>query len=620
MGSQEIEQKQLTPQEDIEIFKKELESENYEHALFHLACAIGTDPENQEWLFYADTVFDLLGSGVFQYVELGENVYFAIAALRAYYLWKIGEGEGAVALLSQVIAVVPDIPYLYWLERWLRDSEGIAQVPENTLYQMVSRNIYQMDAYVAERGQGLYDLLIELFLGLGEPTGQPYMSKYMVLSMLYRRVGKMEEALAAAKEGYEKVPTAVNATFVALCYKDMDDIPNMKEYTDLSLRLDPKSTAICNDMGDVLLAHERFEEAASYYGIAMGDEEDDWAEPSYYYSRYRMGGKDADEMFGLLKEYHRSHPDSRRAGQLIDEAEDFLYPEKRRFYDSMPSLQEALANLLHNICESYQDKYDSPLHVLTKGESGSIRVTLSCLESPSAVRALNLYLSDYDSRDCSVNLVCDNCPKPSPLEPVQGSFRLWDADEHYHFTPRAERPEPRVAELVRELALHNYSLTGWYEKAMELSASLQPEDRASLYGSMVYPPRCPRDDYYMDWWLERIQFAAVFLLAALDEREGMILSPAACDICMGQIDWPLLPAMIVLTYQAIRHEEVKSTAMVLFRTLMDRIYKKEFCFFTVTYLVCMLNLPGLEDKTRDTLRQWLRDELRQEETDGGETT
>ena len=615
MGSQEIEPKQLTPQEDIEIFKQELEAENYEHALFHLACAIGTDPGNREWLFYADTVFDLLGSGVLEYLELAENVYFAIAALRAYYLWKIGEKEGAVALLSQVIAVVPDIPYLLWMERWIRDSEGIAQVPENTLYQMISRNIYQMDEYTAARGQELYHLLIDLFLGLGEPSGQSFMSKYMVLSMLYRRIGKMEEALAAAKEGYEKAPTAINATFVALCYKDMDDIAHMKEYTDLSLQLDPRSTAICNDMGDVLLGHGRFEEAASYYGIAMGDEEDDWAEPSYYYSRYRTGGKDADEMLGLLKEYRRSHPDSRRAVQLTEEAEDFLYPEKRRFYDSHPVLEEALANLLHNICESYHDKYGSPLHVLGEGEGGDMKVTLSCLESPSAVRALNLYLSDYDSRDCGVKLVCENCPEPSPLKPVQGSFRLWDVDEHYHFTSRVKQADPRVAGIVGELALTNYSLAGWYEKALELSGSLFPEDRASLYGTMVYPPRCPRDDYYMDWWLERIQFSAVFLLAALDEREGMILSPAACDICMGQIDWPLLPAMIVLTYQAIRHEEVRSTALVLFRTLMDRIYKKEFCFFTVTYLVCMLNMPGLEEKTKDTLRQWLRHELHRDEPD-----
>lgn len=611
MSPQENEEKQLTPQEDIEIFKNELEQENYDHALFHLACAIGSDPENEEWLFYASTVFDILGSGVLNYIELGENVYFATAALRAYYLWRVGEFEPAVSLLSQVIAAVPDIPYFAWMEKWILDVDSIRQVSEDTMYRFISRNLYQMDQHTASRGKEVLRRLTGLFSQYAEPTAQTYMSKYMVLSMLYRRLDQMDKALEAALTGYEKVPTAVNSTFVALCYKDMGDIDHMKEYTNLSLTLDPKSTAICNDMGDVLLDSERYQEASEYYGIAMGEDDEEWSEPSYYYCRFCMDGEDAQEMNQLLGDYAKKHPNSQRAQKLVQDVQDKLYPEHARFYYNMPFLEEALSNLLHNISSSYAEKYGSAIHVKNKGEAGSIRTTITCLESPSAVRALNLYLSDYDSNDCSVDLICSNCPQPSPLEPVQGRFKLWDYDESYHFTSRVKRPSSHVLEVVKELALENYSLEAWYQRALLLADSLAGEDRESLYGAMVYPPRCSNENYYMDWWLERVQFAAVFLLAALDEREGMILSPAACDICMGQIDWPLLPAMLLITYQAICHEEVQSSARVILYGLMDRIYKKEFCFFTVTFLVCMLNLPGVEEKNKAAFKKWLTDELRQ---------
>lgn len=613
MNQQDKEEKQLTPQEDIEIFKNELEQENYDHALFHLACAISSDPGNEEWLFYASTVFDILGSDVLGCIELGENVYFATAALRAYYLWKVGDWEQAVSLLSQVIAAVPDIPYFIWMEQWILDEDCIRQVSEDTMYRFISRNLYQMDQHTANNGKEVLRCLTYLFSGYTEPTAQTYMSKYIVLSMLYRRLDQMDLALEAALTGYQKVPTAVNSTFVALCYKDMGDIDHMKEYTNLSLTLDPKSTAICNDMGDVLLERGRYQEGSEYYGIAMGEDDEEWSEPSYYYCRFCMDGEDAQEMHQLLCDYAKKHPNSRRAQKLVQDAQDKLYPEHSRFYHNMPLLEEALSNLLHNICGSYAEKYGSAIHVLNKGETGSIRTTITCLESPSAVRALNLYLSDYDSKECGVDLICSNCPQPSPLEPVQGRFKLWDYDESYHFTSRVKRPSPHVLEMVNELALENYSLKTWYQKALDLAGRLANEDRESLYGAMVYPPRCPNENYYMDWWLERIQFASVFLLAALDEREGMILSPAACDICMGQIDWPLLPAMLLITYQAICHEEVQSSARVILYGLLDRIYKNEFCFFTTTFLVCMLNLPGVEEKTKDSFKKWLMDELRQEE-------
>ncbi len=612
-----------SPEEDMAIFYQEMKQKKYSHALFHLACAISSDPECKEWISQADAVWNLKKEQIFSYFETEQSQYYAVVALKAYFLWKSGETQDAISTLVQVIRAIPNAYYFPWIAEWLFTAQDA--ISPSIIVLIISGCMNQMDFYANNHDNTIYEKLVEFLepLTQEEASNLP-IDKYVMTSMLYRRLKRYDKALSEAKKGFEQSPTAINANFVALCYKEMDELDEMEKYTQLSISINPSERSICNDMGDVFLLHENYAKAAQYYALAMEAGEDEWAEPSYYYSRYLLNGEESDKMFEQLIQYSKKYNENSRAKELLDKIYDKLYPEESLFYDQIPFSQEALTNLLYQFSTNNAEKLGSDLHSLTvpipDSDTKSMRTAVSCLESPSAIRAICLYLSNYDQNPINWQLICHKEPDPPFLEPVKDAntakpFRLWNYDKSYSFTPNVKPPNEKVKERVFHLAATAYSLPAWYEQAQELALELTQADRDSLEGVMVFPPNLSNKDYQMDQWLMRVKYAAVFLLAALDEREEQIPSASLKQILLGQLDCPVLAALTLLSYQTIQYPECFHEVYQLFCDFEDRIFNDSYCFFLTTYLVSILHLNGLEEEKKEYYQNWLYSILSKEEDD-----
>lgn len=614
----------LSPEEDFAIFQQESMKGNYSHALFHLACALSSDAACSEWLLAADQLWETLQEEIFDYLSLDGECYYAIVALHAYYLWKSGEKTDAIDELTNVISAVPNAYYFPWIAQWLFSIKDTDALSPLLLSRIISSCMNQIDFYANHNGSEIYEKILEFAKKIPDDFDLP-LNKTLVTSMFYRRLNRYEEALAAAKEGFEKNPTATNANFIALCYKEMDCLPEMEEYTQLSISIDPSERSICNDMGDVFLGHKQYKKAAEYYALAMEAGEDSWAEPSYYYSRYKLNEDDSKEMIHKLMNYTQKNEENSRAKDLADQVYDELFPEERLFYEEIPYSQESLINLLRQISEDYVQKLGSSPHTLTVPlqTKDPLPIAVSRLESPSAVNAIRLYLSDYGNNPITFHPICNREPKPSFLEPIEKEgindpFRLWNYNEKFHFTPNVEPPNNQVQSIVMELATDAYELHEWYQKACKLAKNLSDADRKSLEGIMVFPPRCPDSNYPIDRWLMRIQYAAVFLLAALDETKHLLPSPSLKRILFGQIDWPVLAALTVICFQTELHNECSEEVYSLLCEFRNRIYEDSYCFFFVTFLASILHVHGLSEQDTASFKVSLNSILIEDEYEEGE--
>ena len=427
------------------------------------------------------------------------------------------------------------------------------------------------------------------------------MDPFMIMSMLRRRVQDLEGALKDALKSFEMNPYSNQATFVGLCYKEMRDIENAAIYFEKGYELDPTNISGFLEMGDLLLDETQFERAGEYYKRALEVEpENDWALPSLYFCQYATS-KDEEAKARLL-EYKKQYPNNGRTDYLIGYVE---YLERVPYEDYIPVSGEATINLVHQL-EEQQTK-------------GQLKFSLSALESGSAINTLRLYLGDYDEHAKLEVLYAENAIMPDISPISETGIIFWKYDEQYQQTPAVNKPSHKVEEVVTQLACMKYSCKEWYQVAGELAKNLEESDLQDLYSIMVYPPK-PEFEIGTDIWLMRIQYAAVFLIAHMEytmvpakklfgigfgkSKQVVMPSKSILDICYGQLDWPIIPAMVVLAYQAQIYPECQERVKEVFLKIMKRVNRESYCFFEEAFLVNFLRLPNLGEPEREALNQW----------------
>ena len=154
---------------------------------------------------------------------------------------------------------------------------------------------------------------------------------------------------------------------------------------------------------------------------------------------------------------------------------------------------------------------------------------------------------------------------------------------------------------VKELARSPFHLGEWYNRAGSMCEGLSFDD---LYGCMVYPPEPDDMRIPADQWLLRVQFAAVCLLAQLGKDDSRMPSPELIvyggklpsyeltRICLGQLDWPVIPALTLLAWQAKEGLADREQALGVLSLLKTRVPEHDYCFFEHA-LACALSwFPG----------------------------
>lgn len=263
----------------------------------------------------------------------------------------------------------------------------------------------------------------------------------------------------------------------------------------------------------------------------------------------------------------------------------------------------------------FKDKVTECLHCLP-GEAGDVslmKLTAAVWPAASSRNALFLTLSNYrkQTAELSISVTHPTCDSyESPLAPE--GLRLWNYQKDHTPVPAVPKPEKQVYKLADNLAREPFHLGKWYEKARELSRSLTVQDADSLYGCMVYPQE-PEAQITSDRWLFRIQCAAICLLAHLrdeslpDSLTGFP-SPELARICLGQLDWPVIPALTLLAWQ-VREKAVDPG---LVNPILDRLIASlpgdSPCFYEHALFSAVSWIPG-RSRTQRARAQRRRYEL-----------
>lgn len=517
----------------------------------------------------------------------------AVGQLRQ--LLAAGEWEEALNQLCQAVQT-PDAALWGLLESLLEDPSLPTRVCEPTFCRFAALLVRPLDGLQPQpRRERLQALLLARLEGLPPErcASRPDVTdRYAVQVMLLRHMGRTQQALSTALAGLQAHNAPYCAIFAASCYMDLEQDENAERYALLGVELSPGNAAGLNDLADYFMRKHNYQKAMEYYGqvIASGDHDlgdIGWAEPSYYYCRYLLWEDPLDlERLAAVAVAGR---ENERAARLCDIARRL---RQRPYVDYLPESSEAVINLYRDMLRQGRDLTD-------------IKLSSSCQEAASAIQALRLGMSDYGRRPITLQVGVASLPDPPyELPLIPDAVQLWRYDASHDAHPALPAPGSAARWAVGRLAGEPFQLGQWYQKARPLASRLRPEDRLDLYACMTQPPDPPGE--MPSWvWLSRVQYAAVCLLAhlpspaasspELQAYQAELPSPELARICLGQLDWPVIPALALLGWQAAEGLAALAPVQRLLSRLLGRVSRKNHCFFEHA-LVCALSwLPGQEE-------------------------
>lgn len=520
----------------------------------------------------------------------------------AQRLARAGRCGQALDFCGEAVFLSGDAGLMEPAKRWLRDRAFVESAGEEAVCVFVVRVVSALDGCAPKEREQLQNACLEA-LGAFDPAGCPARQdttdRYVAECILLRHMGRQEEALRTARQGLAHHGTAYCATFAGLCCLALGDEEGAEEAIRQGARVDPGCVTGYNDLGDYYFDRESYEKAEEAYCHVLdsGDQADcGWAEPSALFCRWMREKDPADlERLALCA---AADPDNSRAAGLCGLVRAML---QTPYVDYLPRSTEALVNCLRQMEERGGDVQEA-------------KISLTCQEAASCVNALRLHMSSFGARKARLTLVVERAPNPpldAPASP--DGARLWRYGPDFDAEPAVEPPDRDVVERVARLAREPFDLAAWYGKAGPLAEGLDGADAQSLYGCMVYPP-LPEIQASADVWLTRVQYAAVCILARMGgghleaasqqmrEYVKKLPSPELARICLGQLDWPVIPALTLLAWQAREGVADRDAAAELLFGLLKRVPRHDFCFFEHALVCAMSWMPGLSDEIHDEMR------------------
>lgn len=527
---------------------------------------------------------------------------YAAEEKEAQRLVKKGHIAEAFDLLGKIVLQSGQAAYIHIAEPWLNDSRILREAGELAISTLIARLTFAIDRCEAEERQRYWQLCLKVLREIPDQACQPRNNttdRYIAECILLRHMEEGQAALEAAQKGMKLHGTATCYTFAGLCFMDLDQVEQAEEHIRLGYEADPENAAGCNDLADYFFNQRRYDKAREYYSMVLksGDPYDcGWAEPSWLFCRYLLE-KDPVDLERLIA-CAAVDSDNERAAELCCRMHYIL---QIPYVDYLPGSSEAGINFLREMRRRESD--------IAEG-----KMSLSCQEAASCINAIRLELSHYGQRKSSFEIVVSHVPDP-PLDSLitPEGIRLWNYSGDNDAVPAVKRPYQGIADCVRQLAIRKFSLPQWYEKAAELAPEMDSNDRADLYSCMVYPP-APEQSIPAEDWLMRIQFAAVCILAQMgdkylqSETETMeyyvntLPSPELAAICLGQLDWPVIPALTLLAWQSGEGIADQKAVLSIMDELLRRVPKQDYAFFEHA-LVCALTwVPGYGEEFYDSMR------------------
>ncbi len=509
-----------------------------------------------------------------------------------------GRAAEALEICGRTILQTGDLNLMDTVEHWLSDRSFLAQAGEAAVCRWIAFLTPVLDRVEQPRQQRLWEACLQVLRSLTDTKPRhDTTDRYTAECILLRHMQKSEEALEVAQTGLEKHASASCATFAGLCCIDLGKIAQAESYIRQGVALNPDNLSGCNDMADYFFNERCYEKALEYYSMVAetGDPYDrQWAVPSLIFCQY-MQSEDPMDVERLVL-YAAAQAENERAQRLCE-----LVRWERRipYVEYLPDIADACVKMIPSFCEKD----------VTEGTMG-----LSCQEAASGINAVRLAMSQFGKRQANLHIAVTHIPNP-PLDQVlipEGA-RLWTYRIDNDAQAAKQPPAPELAQAIRNIAQSPFHLQSWYEQAKAVAADIDEQTIEGLYGCMVHPP-APQVEIPADQWVLRVQFAAACALAQagrahlsaespqMKHYTEVLPSPQLVRICLGQLDWPVIPALTLLVWQAEQGIAKADAVMEVMGQLLTRVPRNDYCFFEHALVCALSRMPEQDEEFKASMR------------------
>lgn len=568
--------------QELKIAQEAAAAGEFQHAMSHLAWALKDDPCDVE----ARKLLDRLIQAVIDPLSLvpwtEPETPYPIAAVRAFIQARAGQLEEAVALMRQIYQSIPGVPFVSWLLEWLAIPDRANDLSPDMMSGLVATLAQKIFEGIDPAEYAALEQLLPPLISYRD--AHPQATQFVgMLVILMRNMGRMDEALAIGQATYSNHPDYLLSAILGTSYRINGDLDAALSMFRAALQYEPESMEIRLDIADTLCTCGRIQEGViAYQEILEREPDHPWALPSLFY--YSAVLEPQGPWQERLEGYIRSSRDNERA-QLLNA---HLVP----YISSLPEPSDALINLLRQVSEQQAD-----LRTFT--------VSLSALESPSACLAIELYqLEHFGAADLNVDVAKIQRPDPRlPLGPVE--YLLWRYNGNRP-QPAVALPSSEVAGMMAAFAAVPYEIDAWSYLGQRSASSLGSASLPDLLGVMVHPPK--RQDPFTIWeWVHRVQFAAAFTLAHLDEGwEGSLRRQALLSLARGPMDWTVEAAIVALWRVAVMEPASIADIEALYMQLLDKLPDAGAVPYIQALLLCSMYMPSekLRKRAERMAKKW----------------
>ncbi|MCC7449799.1 MAG: hypothetical protein IT324_20430 [Anaerolineae bacterium] len=592
----------FSPDDEFRTAQKAFREGELRHAVYHLSWALSKDPQRREWLALLDQII-AASNQPFWLVPLQKGIDFANAAVAAYIYAKSGNIERALQIMTEISQVAPQASYLSWIVEWLADSEAAASVTPNTMMVLVSALIshYPGDNIDETTKHHFARILPAL---AQSRTNNPHVGELAALqASLLRKLGKLDESVAAAQAGYTAAPNWLTAMQLGAAYRSKGQIDEALTAYGSAIAHQPNDDSVRLDAGDMLCQSGRIADGVRFYKEVLDRTPNHpWAAPYYCYYQYRL--TKAQTWYDQLQQFASQHPENVEAEKLVRAVQR----QTSAYTSYLPEPSEAIINIIRQFAAQNKPGI--------KGKGGNFNVGISALEAPSAISAVQRFL--HENYGVGLNVGVAELQTPDPRYPRGNvDFVLW----RYNNTdpePAVPPPADRVAKAIAEIAASPYSLQEWRNQAQTAASAIGVASINDLLGVMVHPPVQPRpkgslmgrllnrpETTFAIWdWTHRVQVAAALTIACLDSGwDESVRKRALFSLARGPMDWTIGAAIIAVTKIGLDFPAARPDIFALFAELLDDIPRGGMCPYTDALCQCGLMLPSLPDDLRARLEQ-----------------
>jgi tetratricopeptide (TPR) repeat protein len=567
-----------SPKEDFQTAQAAFAKRDYSHAIFHLSHALGSNPDNKDYLTLLNRIINNAREplSLIQPDAKG-GMDYANAAVHAYIHAQMGKYEEAVALMAQILRAIPNLQYLSWISEWLSKPDRANRITPRTLMNLLFSLSSKLGDYISNPRERE---AIERILPMLEQVRKqnPHDGLFAgINSVFVRKLGQYDAAINLAKSAYAATPDYMTAVFLAGAYRSKGDITTTVENYQKALNHKPDDIGVRLDMGDLLCKDGQYESGLAYYKQALDIEpENAWAKPHFLY--YQALSTKEPHWTDDLRAYTSANPNNSQAADLLHRL------TTAPFVDYLLEPNEASISLLKQLA----DQNTTPTSL-----------GLSCLEAPSAMLALQLYIREKNGGKIDVGV--GDIQKPDPRYPFgEVDFALWKYDGTDPM-PNVKTPNPQVAEAIAKIAARPYNLEAWLASARKLGAAATPARLDSLLGVMVHPPPRPPEVAIWDW-INHVQVVAALSIAYIDTGwENSARRKALFSLARGPMDWTVGAAILALTQIGLEQPEITPELSELFADIMAHAPRQGGVPYMSWLVINSLRLPNLDPAARKEL-------------------